>query len=46
MTNIEIENREKIISFDALYESYLKCRVGVSWKPSVKSSFLTVKQIC
>lgn len=40
MTNIEIENREKIISFDALYESYLKCRVGVSWKPSVKSFIL------
>lgn len=37
MLNKENENEEKIISFDALYESYLKCRANVSWKPSVKS---------
>ena len=28
-------NREEIISYDSLYESYTKCRRGVSWKPTV-----------
>ena len=27
--------REEIISFDRLHESYMKCRRGVSWKPTV-----------
>lgn len=34
------EDEENIIGFDALYESYLKCKKGVSWKPSVKSFIL------
>lgn len=29
------EERE-VVSFEALWDSYLKCRRGVSWKPSVK----------
>lgn len=31
---------ESVISFDALYESMLKCRRNVSWKPSVKQFLL------
>lgn len=27
----------EIIEFDALYDSYIKCRKNVGWKPSVKS---------
>lgn len=28
-------NKQELISYDALYETYCKCRRGVSWKPSV-----------
>ena len=30
-------NFDDLISYDELYESYLKCRRSVSWKPCVKS---------
>ena len=35
---------ESVISYDALYESLLKCRKNVSWKPSVKQVLLNASR--
>lgn len=35
---------KELISYDALYESYLKCRRGVNWKPCVRSFDLNAPQ--
>ena len=32
---VGVISRETIISYDALYESMMRCRRGVNWKPSV-----------
>jgi hypothetical protein len=32
--------KDHITSYDSLYESMLKCKNGVTWKPSVKSFFV------
>lgn len=32
--------KDHITSYDSLYESMLKCKNGVTWKPSVKSFLL------
>lgn len=34
-------NREEIIDFDQLYDSMMKCKRGVMWKPSTKSFWLS-----
>lgn len=31
-----VMSKEELISYDTLWESMMKCRSGVSWKPSVK----------
>lgn len=35
---------KKIIEYDSLYESMMKCKKGVSWKPSVKSFVLNSEE--
>ena len=37
---------EELIDFDALYNSMLKCRKGVSWKPSVAHFLLNPLEEC
>ncbi len=32
--------REQITNYDALWDSYRKCKVGVSWKPAAKHFYL------
>ena len=32
--------KDYITSYDSLYESMMKCKKGVTWKPSVKSFVL------
>lgn len=36
----KILNKNELISYDALYDTYCKCRCGVSWKPSVSHFIL------
>lgn len=36
--------KEHITDFDSLYESMMKCKKGVSWKPSVKSFVLNAEE--
>ena len=39
-------NKNELISYDALYDTYCKCRCGVSWKPSVSHFILNdIKEI-
>lgn len=40
LLDFEMKNKEYIIDFDQLYDSMMKCKKGVSWKPSVKSFVL------
>ena len=35
---------ESVISYDALYESLIKCRKNVSWKPSVKQVLINASR--
>lgn len=39
-------NQEEIISFERLFESMLKCKRGVIWKPSVSSFYLNGIERC
>lgn len=38
------QKMKKIIEYDSLYESMMKCKKGVSWKPSVKSFVLNSEE--
>lgn len=40
LLDFEMKNKEYITDFDQLYDSMMKCKKGVSWKPSVKSFVL------
>lgn len=39
-------DKEEIISFERLYESMLKCKREVVWKPSVSSFYLNGIERC
>ena len=45
-TAISAMDKEEVISFEALYESMLKCKRGVLWKASTASFFLNGIERC
>ena len=45
-TAISAMDKEEVISFEALYESMLKCKCGVLWKASTASFFLNGIERC
>ncbi len=42
----EMTPAEKVRDFESLYESFWRCRKGVSWKPSVKHFSMNVIEKC